>query len=291
LRRNTLIREAQVPPNYSTIARARMCPMTPAVDSITIGGAAIANVSLVAEGAVEVAFTQADALAWAYSGEMMFEGGAMKELRAIAALYPETIQLVLSKSADIKTLSGLKGKRVSVGAPGSGTECGARFILQSAGLKYDDISVDFLDFGATCNRFKDSQIDAGFVVAGVPTPALIDLAAVKDVDLFSFDDDTIGRIIEKNPFFTANVIPADTYRGIGYDVNAPGVMALLITNKNVPDDVIYNFTKGLFENISDVRNSHVLAKNIRLETAANGITAPLHAGAAKYYKEAGIKVN
>jgi TRAP transporter TAXI family solute receptor len=215
----------------------------------------------------------------------------MKGLRTIAALYPETVQIILSKSAGIKTFSDLKGKKVGVGSLGSGTEGDVRSIFQSVGLRYDDISVEFLDFGATSSRFKDNQIDAGFIVGGFPTAALMDLAATKDVDLFNFDKDTLDKIIGENPFFVADVIPANTYRGIGYDVNTPSVMALLITNEDVPEDVIYNFTRGLFENIAEVRNSHAMAKNIRIETAANGLTAPLHAGAAKYYKEMGIKVD
>jgi TRAP transporter TAXI family solute receptor len=255
------------------------------------GNASAANTNLIAEGETEVAFVQADVTAWAYNGEMMFEGNAIKGLRTIAALYPETIKLVLSKSAGIKNLSDLKGNKVGVGAPGSGVEGDVRSIFQTVGLKYDDISVEFLDFGATSSRFKDNQIDAGFVVAGIPTAALMDLTTTREVDLFNFDKDTLDRIIEENPFFVADIIPAGTYRGVDYDVNTLSVMALLVTNEDVPDDVIYNFTKGLFENITDVQNSHAMAKNIKLETATSGLTAPLHAGAAKYYKEAGIKVN
>jgi TRAP transporter TAXI family solute receptor len=258
---------------------------------VETGSAAIANTNLVAEGETEVAFTQADVTAWAYNGQMMFEGNALRGLRTIAALYPETIQLVLSKSAGIKTLSDIKGKKVGVGAPGSGTEGDVRSIFQSAALKYDDISAEFLDFGATSNRFKDNQIDAGFIVAGVPTSALMDLTTARDADIFNFDKDTLDKIIEENPFFVANVIPANTYGGIDYDVNTPSVMSLLVTNEDVPEDVIYNFTKGLFENIEDVQNSHAMAKNISLETATEGLTAPLHSGAAKYYKEVGINVD
>jgi TRAP transporter TAXI family solute receptor len=259
--------------------------------SAETGNAAVANTNLIAGGEIEVAFSQADVTAWAYNGEMMFEGSALKGLRTIAALYPETIQLVLSKSAGIKTFSDLKGKKVGIGAPGSGTEGDVRAIFQTVGLTYDDLSVEFLDFGATSSRFKDNQIDAGFVVAGVPTSALMDLTTTRDVDLFNFDKDTLDKIIAENPFFVADVIPANTYRGVDYDVNTPSVMALLITNEDVPEDVIYNFTKGLFENIADVQNSHAMAKNISIETATNGLTAPLHAGAEKYYKEVGVKVD
>jgi TRAP transporter TAXI family solute receptor len=160
-----------------------------------------------------------------------------------------------------------------------------------AGIKYDDMSVEFLDFSAVSSRFKDNQIDAGFVVAGVPTSALMDLTTTKNVGLLNFDKETLDTIIKANPFFVPNVIPAGTYKGIDEDVNTPSVMALLITSDNVSEEIIYNFTKTLFENISDVQGSHAMARNIKLETATVGLTAPLHPGAAKYYKEAGINVD
>jgi len=255
------------------------------------GNAAVANTNLVSEGEIEIAFSQADVTAWAYSGELMFEGKPLKNLRAIAALYPETIQLVVSKESGVKTLNDLKGKKIGIGAPGSGTEGDARSIFNTVGLKYDDMSVEFLDFGAVSSRFKDNQIDAGFVVAGVPTAGLMDLTTTKDVALFNFDKETLDKVLKENPFFVANVIPAGTYRGVDTDTNTVSVMAILITNESVPEEVIYNFTKALFENIEDVQASHAMAKNIRLETATNGLTAPLHPGAAKFYKEAGVKVD
>jgi TRAP transporter TAXI family solute receptor len=222
---------------------------------------------------------------------MMFDGRPLKNIRTIAALYPETLQVVVSKESGITKIADLRGKKVGVGAPGSGTEGDARAIFNDAGVKYDDMSVEFLDFGAVSNRFKDNQIDAGFVVAGVPTSALMDLTTTKDVTLLNFDKDTMDSLIRANPFFVANVIPAGTYRGIDTDITTPSVMALLITNDSTPEDVIYNFTKALFENIADVQGSHAMAKNITLETAAKGLTAPLHPGAAKYYKEAGLKID
>jgi TRAP transporter TAXI family solute receptor len=255
------------------------------------GNAAVANTNLVAEGDIEVAFSQADVTAWAFNGEMMFEGKPLTNIRAIAALYPETVQIIASKASGVKAVADLKGKKVAVGAPGSGTEGDARAIFNTAGIKYDDMKVEFLDFGAVSSRLKDNQIDAGFVVAGVPTAAIMDLTTTKEVELISFDKETIDKLIETNPFFVANVIPSGTYKGIDRDTMTPSVMALLITNDSVPEEVIYNFTKTLFENIADVQGSHAMAKNIRLETATNGLTAPLHPGAAKYYKEAGIKVD
>ena len=255
------------------------------------GNAAVANTNLISDGEIEIAFSQADVTAWAYNGQLMFEGKPLKNVRTIAALYPETLQLVIAKQSGINSIEDLKGKRVGVGAPGSGTEGDARAIFNAVGLKYDDMKVDFLDFNGVSNRFKDNQIDAGFVVAGVPTSALMDLTTVKDVALFNFDNATMDKIIKANPFFIANVIPAGTYKGIDTNINTPAVMALLITNANQPEDLIYAFTKGMFDNLADVQAAHAMARNIKLETATKGLTAPLHPGAAKYFKEKGIKID
>ena len=250
--------------------------------------AAVANTNLVAEGEIEIAFSQADVTAWAFNGEIMYEGNALKNIRTIAALYPETLHVVVKPG--IEDIPHLLGKRVGVGAPGSGTEGDARAIINTLGLTYDDMKAELLDFNGVSSRFKDEQIDAGFVVAGVPTSALMDLATTKEISLINFDKETMDRIVAAYPFFVPNVIPAGTYRGINEDVTTPAVMALLITSEEMPEDVIYNFCKGMFENIEEVQGSHAMARGITLENALNGLTAPLHPGAAKFYKEMGMDV-
>jgi TRAP transporter TAXI family solute receptor len=255
------------------------------------GNAAVANINLIEQGEIEIAMVQNDVTAWALNGEVMFEGNPLKKVRAICALYPETIQLVLSNTAGVKTLDDLKGKNIGIGAPGSGTEGDARAIFNSVGLKYEDMKIESLDFAVTSSRFKDNQIDAGFVVAGIPTAALMDLTTTRNVSLFNFDGATADKIIKANPYFVKNVIPAGTYRGIDADTNTLAVMAILVANEDVPEDVIYNFTKGMFTNIADIQGSHAMARNITLENALSGLTAPLHPGAAKYFKEAGLKVD
>jgi TRAP transporter TAXI family solute receptor len=152
------------------------------------------------------------------------------------------------------------------------------------------MKVDFLDFGATASRFKDNQIDAGFVVAGYPTAAIMDLTTTKDVTLMNFSADALKKLNAAYPYFVASTIPANTYRGITTDISTPSVMAILVTHDAVPESVIYEFTKALFANISDVHSAHAMAKNIKLETALEGLTAPLHPGAAKFYAEKGLKV-
>ena len=255
------------------------------------GNASVANINLIAKGEIEIAFVQNDITAWAYEGKLMFKS-PMGNIRTVASLYPEHVQLILDVKSDIKTIEDLKGKRVGVGAPGSGVEGDVQAIFGAAGLKYDDMKVDFLDFGATTNRFKDNQIDAGFVVAGYPTASVMDLALTKDITLMDFDKAFLEKLSEEHPYFVPSVIPANTYSKITKDINTPAVMAILVTHDAVSEDIIYQFTKAMFENIAAIHASHAKGKEINLETALNGLgSVPLHPGAAKYYKEKGLKVD
>ncbi|MDR1944429.1 MAG: TAXI family TRAP transporter solute-binding subunit [Synergistaceae bacterium] len=252
--------------------------------------ASVANINLVATKEIEVAFVQNDITFWAYTGKVMFQS-PLRNLRAIAALYPEHIQLITTKDSAVKNIEDLKGKRVGVGAPGSGTEGDVRAILQLSGIKYSDMRVDFLDFGATTSRFKDNQIDAGFVVAGFPTASVMDLATTKDISLLSFTPEFLQKLSKEYPYFVSSVIPAGTYRGIDADVSTPAVMAILVTHDEIPESVIYEFTKAMFTNIDQIHASHAKGREINLKTALDGLTVPLHPGAARFYKEQGMKVN
>ena len=253
------------------------------------GNASVANLNLLGKGEFEVAFAQNDTAFWAYNGQQMFKE-PVKNLRAVAALYPEHVQVIIAKDAKIAGIDGLKGKRVSVGAAGSGVEADVRAIFEVAKLTYGDMRVDHLDFGATTNRFKDNQIDVGFVVAGFPTASIMDLTTTKDVGLLSFTDDFLAQFSKAHPYFVASTIPAKTYRGIDQETKTPAVMAILVTHDKVPENVIYEFVKGLYENLATIHASHAPAKQITLDSALNGITVPVHPGAARYYEEKGVTV-
>lgn len=255
------------------------------------GNASVANVNLVANNEIEVAFVQNDIVFWAYNGQIMFEKKPLKNVRTIAALYPEHMQLITAKQSGVTKFTDLKGKRVGIGAPGSGVEGDVRAIFSTYGMTYDDMRVDYLDFAATSSRFKDDQIDAGFVVAGYPTASIMDLATTKDISLVSFDDETLKKLSEAHPYFVAGEIPGGTYRGIDQPTKTPAVMALLVTHADVPEEIIYDFTKAMFENIEDVRLSHAQGRAIDLSSALDGLTAPLHPGAAKYYTEKGMDIS
>lgn len=254
------------------------------------GNASVANANLIATKGIEIAFVQNDITYWAVNGQLMFQGKPLKNIRAVASLYPEHVQMVVTKESGIKKFGDLKGKRVGVGAPGSGVEGDVQALFKIAGLTYGDLKkADYLDFGATAGRFKDDQIDAGFVVAGYPTAALMDLTTTKgNVTLFSFDDEFLKKLNKQYPFFIASTIPANTYKGIDKAVKTPAVMAILITHSDVPEQDVYNFLTSMFKNINDVKAAHAKGKEINLETALNGLTAPLHPGAEKFYKEKGV---
>lgn len=253
------------------------------------GNASVANINLVARGDIEIAFVQNDIAFWAYTGKLMFKS-PLQNVRAITSLYPEHVQLILASNANVKTLEDLKGKRVGVGAPGSGVEGDVQAIFQVAKLTYKDMKIDFLDFGATTSRFKDNQIDAGFVVAGYPTASVMDLALTKEITLMDFSDSFLQALAKEHPYFVPSVIPANTYNGVTKDIKTPAVMAIVVTHDKMPEDVIYKFTKAMFENIDAIHASHAKGKEINLKTALDGLTVPLHPGAAKYFKEKGMAV-
>ena len=253
------------------------------------GNASVANANLIATKGIEIAFVQNDITHWAYNGELMFQGKPLKNIRTVASLYPENVQVVVAKDAGIKNISDLKGKRVGVGAPGSGVEGDVQAIFKLAGLTYKDLKkADFLDFAAVTSRFKDNQIDAGFVVAGFPTASIMDLTTTKDVDLLNFDDAFLAKLHKAYPFFVPSTIPAKTYKGIDKDTKTPAVMAILITNDSVPADQIYDFLTAMFDNLKDIAAVHAKGKEITLKGALDGLTAPLHPGAEKFYKEKGL---
>ncbi|NLL36464.1 MAG: TAXI family TRAP transporter solute-binding subunit [Fretibacterium sp.] len=253
------------------------------------GNASAANINLIAGHEVNMALVQNDVSFWAVKGMAPFKE-AVTNLRMIASLYPEHVQCVTVKASGIKTLMDLKGKRVSVGAPGSGVAASVSSIFTAAGLKHEDMKPDFLDFANTADRIQDGQLDAGFLVAGYPTAAVMALAAQKDVDLVAFEDALLDKLAKDYPYFIKDVIPAGTYKGVDHDTPTPAVMAILVCDSEMADDLVYSITKAIFENLDELRPVHDKAKLISLETALKGASIELHPGAAKYYKEKGMEL-
>jgi len=250
--------------------------------------ASIANVNLITKMEIELGFVQNDVTFWAYHGENMFEK-PLTNLRTVVALYPEHIHLVAAKDSGINSIADLRGKRVNVGAPGSGYEADARSILRVAGMTFDDLKASRLDIAGAVARFKDHQIDAAFFVTGYPAPGPMDMATSRPITLVNFDKEFMDKLIEAYPYFIPSVIPGGTYQGIDADTATPAVMALLVTHDQMPEETIYAFLKNLFDNVAEVQGSHAKAREISLENALNGVAAaPLHPGAVRFYKERGL---
>lgn len=247
--------------------------------------ASVANVNLLKGGSVQLAFIQNDISYYADKGEEMFKDGKVEGLQALATLYPETVQIITLDKSGIKTVADLKGKRVAVGAAGSGVEANARQILAANGITYNDIKVQYLSFAEAANSLKDGNIDAGFITAGFPTAAVQDISAQHNVVLISVDDATADKLIEQYPFYTKVTIPAGTYQKQEADVQSLAVKAMLVTTGQMDEQTAYDITKAIYTNLDKLKAAHSVGALITKETAKEGVSIPMHAGAEKFFNE------
>jgi len=251
-------------------------------------GASVVNARKIGDMEAEFGLLQNDVAYYAYNGVEMFKDAKVGKIRGVATLYPEIIQIVTLKENNIKTIYDLKGKRVAVGAPGSGTAVDALQILNAAGIDESNTDIRFLNFKEVSDALKDKTIDAGFIVAGIPTAAVSDIAAVREVAIVEVPDEIYNKLKENYPFYTQVNIPAGTYNGVDEDVKTVAVLAMLATNADLPEEVVYEVTKAIFEHRDVLEAAHKRAADITLETALDGMSIPLHPGAEKYYKEKGL---
>lgn len=248
-------------------------------------GATVANINMLKENSVEMAFVQNDIIYYAANGIEMFKDKKVDSLRGIATLYPETVQIVTLESSVIQSVADFKGKRVAVGAMGSGVEANARQIMEVYGITYDDIDVQYLSFGEAAGALKDGNVDAAFVTAGFPTAAIQDIASQNKILLLPVEADKADALAVKYPFYTKTTVPADTYAGLTTDTPAVSVMAMLVVNDKVDDQLGYDITKAIFTNLDRLKASHAVGKMITKEGAREGMPIPLNGGAEKFFDE------
>lgn len=248
-------------------------------------GASAENMTTLKNGDAEIAFSQTDISSYAVDGTMMFEGDPVENIQAIGTLYPETIQIVTTEKSGIKSVEDLKGKKVSVGAPGSGTALNAEQILEVHGLTFDDIKKQDLAFDESTAGIQDGTIDAAFVTAGTPTGAVEGLAATEDIVIVPIEKDKIEALIEKYPFYVEDEVKSGTY-GLEEKVATVAVQAMLVVRDDLSEDLVYNITKALFENMDGVQ--HAKAELIKAENALKGVGIEVHPGALKYFDEIGV---
>ena len=248
--------------------------------------ASVFNVQAVQQGRADLAFTMGDIAWFAYDRGTDADPTPHRKLRAMAVLYVNTLQIVARGDGEIQTDQDLRGRRVGVGAPASGTEVSARIVIEGHGLSYSDVRQDYLSFSEVAAQIQDRTLDAGFVSASYPVSAITDASMTVGVRLLPISPDALARIREQYTFFKPVTIPAGTYRGQDADIPTLGVDNLLVVSEDLPDDLVYDMTRVFFESLPDLALTHVAAKEVD-PAAARTSPIPLHPGAERYYREQG----
>ena len=249
------------------------------------------NIQGIDAGNYQLGTVQSDVMAYAWAGTRSFESeGKIDSFRVVAGLYAEAVQLI-TMDPSIKSVADLKGKAVSIGAPGSGVYFNAIDVLGAAGLTEDDIKPQYQSFADSTDALKDGKIAAAFIVAGAPTPAITELCTTNNAYLVPIDGEIAEKLMADCPFYTVYSIPAGTYAGQNEDVQTVTVKATLIVSAAASDEDVYKLTAAIFDNIAAITAEHGKGAELSIENATSGMSAPFHAGAAKYFAEKGVQVD
>ena len=249
-----------------------------------------ANIQGIDAGDYQLGTVQSDVMAYAWNGTNSFaETGKIGSFRVIGGLYAEAVQLI-TMDPNIKSVADLKGKAVSIGAPASGVYFNAIDVLGAAGLTEQDINAQYQSFNDSVESLKDGKIAAAFIVAGAPTPAVVDLMTGNDAYLVPIDGEIASKVMANCPYYTAYTIPAGTYKGQTEDVTTITVKATLIVSADIDEETVYQVTKAIFDNTAAITGEHAKGAELSVENATSGMTAPFHKGAARYFAEKGITV-
>lgn len=251
-------------------------------------GASAENLRLINKGEAEFAIVQNDVMDYAYNGTDLFAGEKLANIMTIGTLYPEVVQIAVSKDSGIKSIADFKGKRISVGDAGSGVEFNAKQILEGYGLTFDDIKKSNLSFKESAEGIQNGTLDGCFVTAGVPNSALQELAFTAGLTLISVDLEEAQKIMSKYSYYTLTTIPAGTYKGTDIDTAALAIKATLAVSSKLDEKTVYDMTKALFSNLPELANAHAKGKEVTTAAAITGVSVPFHPGAVKYYKEIGL---
>jgi TRAP transporter TAXI family solute receptor len=211
-------------------------------------------------------------------------------LRGLASMYANMIHIVALEGSGITSLEDLRGKRVSIGAPGSGTEVNAEAILSANGITYDDIDEQRLNFNETADALANGDIDAGFWSVGAPTSSILNLATTNDITIIALTDEQLAAAQAADATFALTTLPGGTYEGVPEDITVLGIPNVLVVSSEMSDDLAYGITKAMFENIADLRAVHPAANETTVEFTMVATPIPLHPGALRYYDEIGASV-
>jgi len=255
-------------------------------------GGSVFNVNAISAGDLEFGVVQSDRQYQAFNGTADWEGKPVKDLRAVFSIHPESVTIVANASKNIKTVADLKGKIVNIGNPGSGQRGNAEDLFAAAGINVDnDIKAEGMKAAESASMLQDGRIDAFFYTVGHPNGSVKEaVAGATKVNFVAVPADVVKKLTDKFPYYADSEIPVDDYAGVANDANVPtfGVKATLCTSANVPDDVVYAITKEVFDNFDEFKTLHPAYGTLTKESMLKGLSAPIHPGAMKYYKEAGL---
>ena len=259
------------------------------VTAVSTGGSKV-NIQSIQDGDFQLGFTQSDVMAYAWEGAKSFESdGPTHDFRVLGGLYAETVQLI-TMDPEITSVADLKGKSVSIGEAGSGVYFNALDVLGAAGLTLDDIKPQYQSFEGSKEALKDGKIKAAFIVAGAPTTAITELATTNGVYLIDIDGELRDQILADCPYYAPLEIPADTYPGQTEAVETITVKATVVVSADLSEEDVYQMTAAIFDHADEIAAENAKGKELTLENATEGMAAPFHAGAARYYAEHGITV-
>ena len=280
------------PPGSRPCEEGGSCGVPGLVAVAQSANGSVANVNAIESGAVESGFSQSDVTYWAYNGTGLFEGKEpLTGLRFIANLFPEHVHVYAREDSDIETLEDLRGKTVSIGLPASGAKVGATLLLEAAGLvENEDYTATYLNTQQSTEQLQDGQIDAALTVSGYPSAGIAQLASVAGLKLISVSDEIQQAVIEKAPFYYSATIPSGAYEGVDYDTSTLAVGAQWLVGEQVDEELVYGLTKALWnENTRNLLDGgHAKGASIQQSEALVGRGIPLHPGAERFYKEAGL---
>ena len=278
------------PPGSRPCEKGGSCGVPGLIATAQSSNGSVANVEAVAKGDLDSGFSQSDIAYWAYSGTEIYDGEErIENLRAIAGLYPESIHLVARRGAGIDSIRDLVGKRVSLDEEGSGTLVNARIILDAFGIKEEDLDARYIKPNLAIAAMRENELDAFIITVGFPAKSVSELADSETVDLIPITGPEVDTLLNQHEFFAKDVIPADAYEGIG-ETETISVGAQWITSAEMDEELVYAMTKALWHESARalLDDGHVKARSVTLDTALDGIAIPLHPGAERYYREAGI---
>ena len=251
-------------------------------------GASVGNAKLLGTKDIESAFVAADILDAAYNGKAQFANAPLKNLRALGALYPETVQLITRADSGINSVKDLKGKSISSGAPGSGQYQLVTDLLKVYGMARSDVKEDSSSFTQAVDKIKDGNLHATLITGGVPVAAITDFAQSHALKIIPLAGPEVAALLKEQPYYTQVQLPANSYKGQTAAIPTLAVMAIWATHDGVPENQAYEVTKALYDNIAIMGQVHVQGQNISLSTATAVAGVPLHPGALRYFKSKGV---